>query len=95
MLALYERSSCAAIANRMTSRVITIKIIRFHATVESLATFEREKNTADVHASPSESGTDTTRILLSALPETRSVDDGLKCRVVGGNSCTFRIVSRG
>jgi len=44
---------------------------------------------------PSSAGTLIILTLLSALPETRRVDVGLKRRVVGGNSCALRIVRRG
>lgn len=37
----------------------------------------------------------TIRTVLSALPETSRSDAGLKCRVVGGNSCAFKIVNNG
>lgn len=42
-----------------------------------------------------ESGTLMTRIELSALADTNSRDVGLNLMVVGGNSCAFRIVTRG
>lgn len=47
------------------------------------------------HAATRFSGTDTTRIVLSALPDTRRSEEGLKRRVVGGNSCALRIVNSG
>lgn len=37
----------------------------------------------------------TIRTVLSALPETRRSDAELKCKVVGGNSCAFKIVNNG
>ncbi len=40
-------------------------------------------------------GTDTTRTVLSALPDTSNTEFGLKRIVVGGNSCAFRIVNSG
>jgi hypothetical protein len=42
-----------------------------------------------------ELGTVMTLMVLSALPETNNVDVGLNFTVVGGNSCDFRIVTRG
>ena len=35
------------------------------------------------------------RMVLSALPDTSSVEEGLKRSVVGGNSCAFKIVKTG
>ena len=41
------------------------------------------------------SGIATVLIVLSALPETRSVADGLKRITVGGNSCALKTERRG
>lgn len=49
----------------------------------------------DVHMPPRLSGTVTTRMVLSALPETKRLDAVLNRRVVGGKSCAFSIVTRG
>lgn len=43
-LVLYERNTWAAIANKMTNSVITIKIVRFHAVMAPSAVCEIEKN---------------------------------------------------
>ena len=48
-----------------------------------------------LQAATRESGTVTIRTVLSALPETRRSDAGLKCKVVGGNSCAFKMVNNG
>lgn len=41
------------------------------------------------------SGTETTRTLLSGLPDSSKVEEGLKRRTVGGKSCAFNIDSKG
>ena len=49
----------------------------------------------DAHIPPRLSGTVTTRMVLSALPETKRLDAVLNRRVVGGKSWAFSIVTRG
>lgn len=44
---------------------------------------------------PKASGTLTTRTVLSALPDTTSVDVGLNFNVVGGKSWALRMVTTG